>query len=156
MFTDTLSRSFTADLSLLNVLMSIPIETSDILSAIRPHLTSAVEPSIAPISSGRFNTSSFIVAPGLHWVIRIAPPRGAVFSFYERDMMRQEPGIHTACSHRQPSRYCLRRFPQAHCPRLHYLGATLEPPKRRGKSKVIQAAGDRHPGAFKTWLKPIL
>jgi fructosamine-3-kinase len=32
---------------------------------------------------------------GQELVLRIAPPRDAVFVFYEREMMRQEPAIHT-------------------------------------------------------------
>ena len=47
-----------------------------------------------PITTGKFNTSFFVSADGQEFVLRIAPPRDAVFVFYERDMMRQEPQIH--------------------------------------------------------------
>ncbi len=46
------------------------------------------------IPSGKFNDSFFITGKGRELVVRVAPPRDAVFLFYERDMMRQEPGIH--------------------------------------------------------------
>ena len=49
---------------------------------------------IAAIPTGKFNTSFFVKADDIDWVVRIAPPRDAVFVFYEKDMMRQEPGIH--------------------------------------------------------------
>lgn len=62
--------------------------------AVRPHLSSPCDLSITPISTGKFNTSYYVSGTGIDWVIRIAPPRDAVFIFYERDMMRQEPGIH--------------------------------------------------------------
>ncbi len=47
-----------------------------------------------PIATGKFNTSYFVEADGEELVLRIAPPADSVFCFYERDMMRQEPGIH--------------------------------------------------------------
>lgn len=47
-----------------------------------------------PITTGKFNTSFFVHAEGQQLVLRIAPARDAVFVFYERDMMRQEPAIH--------------------------------------------------------------
>ncbi|HIJ74612.1 MAG TPA: phosphotransferase [Candidatus Hydrogenedentes bacterium] len=50
--------------------------------------------SLTPIPTGKFNTSYFVRADGDELVMRIAPPRDAVFVFYERDMMRQEPGLH--------------------------------------------------------------
>ncbi len=45
------------------------------------------------IPTGKFNTSYFVEAGG-DYVLRIAPPPDAVFCFYEREMMRQEPGLH--------------------------------------------------------------
>jgi aminoglycoside phosphotransferase (APT) family kinase protein len=48
----------------------------------------------APIPTGKFNTSYFVQAGANRWVLRIAPRPDSVFVFYERDMMRQEPGIH--------------------------------------------------------------
>lgn len=47
-----------------------------------------------PIRTGKFNTSFWVTAGEQELVLRIAPPRDAVFCFYEREMMRQEPGIH--------------------------------------------------------------
>lgn len=47
-----------------------------------------------PIPTGKFNTSFFVRAGEQDFVLRIAPPRDAVFVFYERNMMRQEPAIH--------------------------------------------------------------
>ena len=47
-----------------------------------------------PIPTGKFNTSYFVRAGERELVLRVAPPRDSVFVFYERDMMRQEPGIH--------------------------------------------------------------
>jgi aminoglycoside phosphotransferase (APT) family kinase protein len=58
----------------------------------RPHLDGTV--SFEPIPTGKFNTSFFVAAGDEDLVLRIAPPGDAVFVFYERDMMRQEPGIH--------------------------------------------------------------
>ena len=50
--------------------------------------------SLAPIPTGIFNDSYYILANGQEYVLRVAPPRNAVFCFYEREMMRQEPYIH--------------------------------------------------------------
>lgn len=47
-----------------------------------------------PILTGKFNTSYYVQADDAELVLRIAPPKDSVFLFYERDMMRQEPGIH--------------------------------------------------------------
>ena len=70
--------------------------TPDILQSIvhrhRPDLDGPI--SCEPIRTGKFNTSFFVDAGGHEWVLRIAPPRDSVFLFYERQMMRQEPGIH--------------------------------------------------------------
>lgn len=49
---------------------------------------------LTPIPTGKFNTSFFVRAGEQDLVLRIAPPRDAVFVFYERDMMRQEPALH--------------------------------------------------------------
>jgi aminoglycoside phosphotransferase (APT) family kinase protein len=46
------------------------------------------------IRTGKFNTSYFVDASEGEFVLRVAPDPDAVFLFYERDMMRQEPGIH--------------------------------------------------------------
>jgi len=49
---------------------------------------------ISPITTGKFNSSYIVAADGREYVIRIAPDPEAVFIFYERNMMAQEPGIH--------------------------------------------------------------
>ena len=46
------------------------------------------------IRTGKFNTSYFVDTDRGAYVLRIAPPEDTVFLFYERNMMRQEPGIH--------------------------------------------------------------
>jgi aminoglycoside phosphotransferase (APT) family kinase protein len=67
----------------------------DLLSAaLRPHLPGASSFAFEPIRTGKFNTSFFVSTNDGEYVLRVAPPRDAVFLFYERDMMRQEPGIH--------------------------------------------------------------
>ncbi len=62
---------------------------------VRPYLT---EPPrgfrFHRIPTGKFNTSYFVEAGPGEYVLRIAPPSDAVFCFYERGMMRQEPGLH--------------------------------------------------------------
>jgi len=64
-------------------------------ATVRRHLPQVVGPfDFRPIPTGKFNTSFFVSADGQEWVLRIAPARDAVFCFYERDMMRQEPELH--------------------------------------------------------------
>ncbi len=48
-----------------------------------------------PIPTGKFNDSWFVETEHGEFVLRVAPPHDDVFCFYERDMMRQEPGIHS-------------------------------------------------------------
>lgn len=56
---------------------------------------SAQEITLEPIRTGKFNSSYIaLVAGRREWVLRVAPPESSVFVFYERAMMRQEPGIH--------------------------------------------------------------
>ena len=61
---------------------------------IRQYRPDAAEVSLEPITTGKFNTSYFVRAGEEELVLRIAPPDESVFVFYEKDMMRQEPGIH--------------------------------------------------------------
>lgn len=61
-----------------------------------------------PVPTGKFNTSYFVRGVGAELVLRIAPPADSVFLFYERDMMRQEPGLHAL----------LRRETEAPVPRI--------------------------------------
>ena len=64
-------------------------------ACVRRHRPDADGPlAFEPIRTGKFNTSFFVRAGGEQMVLRIAPPPDDVFCFYERDMMRQEPGIH--------------------------------------------------------------
>lgn len=51
-------------------------------------------PAITPIATGKFNASYWVDAGGEQLVLRIAPPRDAVYVFYEKEMMRQESAIH--------------------------------------------------------------
>ena len=46
------------------------------------------------IPTGKFNTSYLVHIDHQELILRIAPPQDAVFVFYEKDMMKQEPGIH--------------------------------------------------------------
>jgi len=72
----------------------MPLDTQSIQNAVQPLLPEdAGQIVITPITTGKFNTS-FLITGSVEWVIRVAPPRESVFVFYERDMMRQEPGIH--------------------------------------------------------------
>ncbi|MCL5998209.1 MAG: phosphotransferase [Chloroflexi bacterium] len=67
---------------------------SALAGLILAHLPDAGELSFERIATGKFNTSFYVRAGNADLVLRIAPPQDAVFVFYERDMMRQEPGIH--------------------------------------------------------------
>ena len=49
---------------------------------------------LSPITTGKFNNSYWVQAGETELVLRIAPPDDAVFVFYERKMMRQEPALH--------------------------------------------------------------
>lgn len=68
----------------------------DVLEAcIRRHLPSRIaHMRLTRIPTGKFNTGYFVDADGEGFVLRIAPPADSVFLFYERNMMRQEPGLH--------------------------------------------------------------
>jgi aminoglycoside phosphotransferase (APT) family kinase protein len=72
----------------------MPFSHDLLTAAVQPHLSGADSFAFEPIRTGKFNTSFFISASNGEYVLRIAPPRDAVFLFYERDMMRQEPDIH--------------------------------------------------------------
>jgi aminoglycoside phosphotransferase (APT) family kinase protein len=75
--------------------MSDPLKIEDLEACVRracPEIAGEVR--LEPIASGKFNTSFFVEADGRKMVLRVAPPSDEVFLFYERDMMRQEPGIH--------------------------------------------------------------
>lgn len=76
--------------------MTEPAFSTETLTAcIRPHFPQSQQtPTFRPIPTGKFNASYFVQIDQREYVLRIAPPRDAVFVFYERGMMRQEPGIH--------------------------------------------------------------
>ena len=58
----------------------------------RPGLDGEIE--LERIATGKFNSSFFVRAGKEELVLRVAPADDAVFVFYEREMMRQEPEIH--------------------------------------------------------------
>lgn len=69
--------------------------TRELLECIATHLDVDMDSvSLAPVPTGKFNDSYYILAGKKEYVLRIAPPPNAVFCFYEKDMMRQEPAIH--------------------------------------------------------------
>jgi aminoglycoside phosphotransferase (APT) family kinase protein len=69
-------------------------QASVLESLIRKHYPEAENLRFERIPTGKFNTSYLVFAGERQWVLRIAPPPGSVFCFYEKDMMRQEPEIH--------------------------------------------------------------
>ncbi|MBD3308021.1 phosphotransferase [candidate division KSB3 bacterium] len=72
-----------------------PFSYDTLTACIRRHLGDTGEPiSFTPIPTGKFNTSYYVQTAGQDLILRIAPPQDAVFVFYEKDMMKQEPGIH--------------------------------------------------------------
>ena len=69
--------------------------TDAIRALVRNHLPEVDgEMKLTPIPTGKFNTSYFVNVGARELVLRIAPPRDAVFVFYERRMMLQEPPLH--------------------------------------------------------------
>lgn len=73
--------------------MTISTEVlSTIIQHHRPGLAENAQ--FTPIKTGKFNTSYMVQAGEHKMVLRIAPPDDAVFVFYEREMMRQEPQLH--------------------------------------------------------------
>jgi len=48
----------------------------------------------SPVTTGKHNRSFWVDSPSGRWVLRIAPHDDDGFLFYERLMMRQEPGLH--------------------------------------------------------------
>ena len=70
------------------------IDIREVKRAVCAHLPGQSQSHIKPITTGKFNSSFTVSHPDFEWVIRIAPPRDSVFVFYEKNMMRQEPGIH--------------------------------------------------------------
>lgn len=58
------------------------------------HFPNANSIETLPIATGKFNRSFWVTVDDVEYVLRVAPPRDAVFLFYERQMMRQEPALH--------------------------------------------------------------
>jgi len=67
-------------------------QLEDIVRRHRPEAPGPI--SVERIRTGKFNTSYFVGTGIEDLVLRIAPPSDAVFLFYERAMMRQEPQLH--------------------------------------------------------------
>ncbi len=72
------------------------VENTQLLNAIVAHLAdfSIENASVKPISTGLFNTSFYVESASHSLVIRIAPSDETPRLFYEKNMMRQEKGIH--------------------------------------------------------------
>jgi aminoglycoside phosphotransferase (APT) family kinase protein len=72
-------------------------DSAAVEAALAPHLPDPGMPvSVSPIATGKFNSSYYIRSADVDWVVRVAPADDSVFLFYERNMMLQEPGIHSA------------------------------------------------------------
>ena len=67
---------------------------SDILIPLIRHHFANGRIQLTSIATGKFNNSYWVQVDDEQFVLRIAPPDEAVFVFYERKMMRQEPAIH--------------------------------------------------------------
>lgn len=75
--------------------MSNGFQPAELVAAVTPHLPgSGPAADLQPIRTGHFNTSFYVTGDDIDLVLRIAPPDDAVFVFYERAMMRQEPELH--------------------------------------------------------------
>jgi aminoglycoside phosphotransferase (APT) family kinase protein len=69
------------------------LDTDLLADCVRRHLP-ASRVQLRRIPTGKFNTGYFVDADDRELVLRVAPPKDAVFLFYEVDMMRQEPELH--------------------------------------------------------------
>ena len=69
-------------------------EEEQLRKTVRKHLPDLKDVLFEPVRTGKFNTSYWVRTWDTDYVLRIAPPRDAVFVFYEREMMRQEPALH--------------------------------------------------------------
>jgi aminoglycoside phosphotransferase (APT) family kinase protein len=76
------------------------INGDDLVKCVRAYMPDAGEVTLSPIATGKFNSGYFVTVDGRDLVLRVAPPRDSVFLFYERDMMRQEPGLHATLRER--------------------------------------------------------
>lgn len=73
--------------------MDLPSEALDLkklVVLVAMHLNiDSVELQLAPIATGKHNTSFWVIAGQNRWVLRVAPPDSTGLLFYERLMMRQ-------------------------------------------------------------------
>jgi aminoglycoside phosphotransferase (APT) family kinase protein len=58
-----------------------------------PHIAERIT-GFSPITTGKFNTSHYVHTHEKDYVLRIAPDPHETFVFYEKNMMKQEPGLH--------------------------------------------------------------
>ncbi len=72
------------------------LPTKQLKACVAKHIdVSPDELKLTPISTGRFNRSYYVSLKRGDYVLRIAPSDQIFCLFYERHMMRQEPGLHT-------------------------------------------------------------
>jgi aminoglycoside phosphotransferase (APT) family kinase protein len=75
--------------------MSESFDTSTLAKLVMAHVDVSLDSlRFSPIRTGKHNTSYWVDSNRGRFVLRIAPPDDAGFLFYERLMMRQEPGLH--------------------------------------------------------------
>jgi len=73
--------------------LDLTVET--IAEICRRHLDATPEPDgVRRVATGKFNDTFDVALSDGRVILRVAPPETAVFCFYERRMMRQEPAIH--------------------------------------------------------------
>ena len=77
-----------------HVWYGVDVPRDKLAACVRKAIPGAANVDLRPICTGKFNTSYFVRADDQALVLRIAPPADTVFCFYERGMMRQEPGLH--------------------------------------------------------------
>lgn len=71
------------------------ISTSTVKDLLAKHFGWGATPAeIRKVPTGKFNSTFFAKTPENEFVIRIAPPDGIGYLFYEVNMMAQEPAIH--------------------------------------------------------------
>jgi aminoglycoside phosphotransferase (APT) family kinase protein len=75
--------------------MPEPFDSATLAALVSAHIpTDPARLRIAPIGTGKHNSSYWVNSDGERWVLRVAPRDDAGFLFYERRMMRQEPELH--------------------------------------------------------------
>lgn len=72
------------------------ISTSTLQACVAPYVPDdGANPRFRPIATGKYNQSFHVEHSAFRWVLRIAPADCSTFVFYEKNMMAQEPGIHS-------------------------------------------------------------